>query len=86
MKNRCCRRGTALVVGVALGLVGGCETTPKLKPDGMGRAHTPQAIDAYAAKNGVSREQARQELSQMADAADAEKAVADLQEAGMQIR
>lgn len=86
MKNRCCRRGTALVVGVALGLAGGCETPQKLKPEGMGRAHTPQAVDAYAAKNGVSREQARQELSQMADAADQEKAVADLQEAGMQIR
>lgn len=86
MNNRCSRRGAALVVGFALGLAGGCQSAEKVKADGSGRAHTSQAVDAYAARYGVSRQQARQELNRIADAADEQKAVDDLQEAGVRMR
>lgn len=87
MNNRCSRRGAALVVvGFALGLAGGCQSAEKVKADGSGRAHTSQAVDAYAARYGVSRQQARQELNRIAGAADEQKAVDDLQEAGVRMR
>lgn len=78
-------RGAAVVV-VAAAFVGGCEAPEKIKPEGMGRAFTPQAVDAYAARYGVSRQQAKQDLARMANAADEEKALGDAQEAGVRMR
>ncbi len=80
------RRGAAMVVGFAAAMAGGCETPEKVKPQSMGRAYTPQAVDAYASRYGVSRQQARAELNRIANAADEEKALGDVQEAGVRMR
>ncbi|HEX7449154.1 MAG TPA: hypothetical protein VF306_16490 [Pirellulales bacterium] len=86
MSTWCRRRGAAMVVGFAAALAAGCEAPEKVKPEGMGRARTPQAVDAYASRYGVSRQQARAELTRMADAADEEKALGDVQDAGVRMR
>lgn len=86
MSNWCGRRGAAMVVSFAVALVVGCEAPEKANTSGMGRAHTPQAVDAYAARYGVSRQQAKAELTRIADAADEQKAMDDAQEAGVRMR